>query len=140
MTSFYFLSKVSQLPVTLWTERIMQTLCKCFQPKKTVEIISNLFNSDTRFIHIMSLIKLISEKDSRSNALYIIKEVIWGKTKLSKVKDLQFSVFLAILQAQLSENDKLVVEEMLKKTESENLNDNELALIEEVRKYVKEKV
>lgn len=88
----------------------------------------------------MSLIKLVNEKDSRSNALSVIKDVIWGKTKCSKVKDLQFSVFLAVLQAQLSENDRLVVEEMLKKTESENLNENELALVEEVRKYVKEKV
>lgn len=128
------------MPVSLWTEKIMQTLCKCFQPKKTVEVVGQLLNSETRFIQIMSLIKLISEKELRTNALIIIKEVIWGKTKLGKIKDLQFSVFLAILQVQLSENEKLIVDEMLKKTENDNLNENEVALIEEVREYVMELV
>jgi len=97
-----------------------------------------LLNSETRFIQIMSLIKLISEKELRTNALIIIREVIWGKTKLGKVKDLQFAVFLAILQVQLTDTEKLIVDEMVKKTENESLNVNEAALIEEVREYITE--
>jgi len=138
LTSFYFISKITQLPVSLWTEKIMQTLCKCFQPRKTVEVVGHLLNSETRFIQIMSLIKLISEKELRTNALIIIREVIWGKTKLGKVKDLQFAVFLAILQVQLTDTEKLIVDEMVKKTENESLNVNEAALIEEVREYITE--
>ena len=104
----------------------------CYSPKKVLEVILHLLNSETGHIHTMNLIKCLLNKESREHSLVIIKEVFWGKNKIDYCAKYQGIALTYILKIVFELDSTIVLEEILKIVE-ESKNPTELALVEEIR-------
>ncbi|OMJ69799.1 hypothetical protein SteCoe_32384 [Stentor coeruleus] len=120
LTGFYFFSRIIQLSVPIWSEKLMKTLCKCYHPKKVYDIVVQLLNSDTGHIHFMILIKLLNEDTCKINTLILLKEILWSKNRIDKFKDYRPVVIIYVLQLAEDGSCQSLVEEIMQISNEEN--------------------
>lgn len=126
------------LGLCIWAENLFYTLCLCYKPKKVIEICSILINSSLRDYHILSLIKLISYKQTSKNALVILKDLLWDKNKISQHRNYIRKALVCLLDVYDRPELFKIVCEIVRITEENKLHDCDLVLSEIKKKLALE--
>jgi hypothetical protein len=103
-----------------------------------IEICSILINSSLRDYHILSLIKLISYKQTSKNALVILKDLLWDKNKISQHRNYIRKALVCLLDVYDRPELFKIVCEIVRITEENKLHDCDLVLSEIKKKLALE--
>lgn len=117
----------------IWTDKLIYTLCKCFPEKKVLQICMNLIGSTASRYHMLTLVTLVRKKGTEKCAIFVLKELLFGKEKIDNAKEFYRIFLLALLD--VSRNIEVgVVVEVLKVVKESRFVDVDQNVLSGIRK------
>lgn len=109
--AFTFFNCLVQGSARVWTGKFVECVCRCFNAKKALELMTGLCAGTMDAVCMMKLVKLSIEKDLVRPVLQILKEMLLGKGKYKGSCDVcRFFLLVLYNASKERENLQIVIE------------------------------